>query len=176
LAYSFVVALSISTNAFALVEVVAWTALVYCSIAIVVLTVVADLCLTVFCWFGAETVFIPYLIFTNALRLVEVMARTALVYGHVRIAIVIHVVADLNLTITTGFGAIALTVALEAPTNAERSVEIMARTALVYSSIAIVIFAVADLCHAVFCWFGAIALTIALEVFAHAVRLVEIMA
>jgi hypothetical protein len=83
-----------------------WQVIVYLSVAIVILTI-ANLSLSVIRWFGTFPFIISLGIFAHSIRLVQVMARTALVYRTVTI-VVFAGVTDLGIVIIRRFGAIAI--------------------------------------------------------------------
>jgi hypothetical protein len=94
-----------------LIEVMARTAIINCTVAVVIFAIAADLGLVIIRRFEAIAFVVALEIFAHTVRLIEVMARTAFVYD--AIAVVVFAITDLGFVIIRRFGAIAFVVTLE---------------------------------------------------------------
>jgi hypothetical protein len=168
------IARSFSTNAVWFIEVIAGTALIGHTIAVVVEVIATDLSTAVVGWFGTLTVCIALEILADTLWFIEVMTGTTLIDRAV--AVVVEVITtDLGTAVLNWFGTLTFCIALEIFANTVWFIEVMTGTTLIDCAVAVVVLTIAaDLGIAVVCRSGAIAFCIALETFANAVCFIKV--
>jgi hypothetical protein len=174
------IALSIASEACAdavrFIEVMAVAALIDYTIAIVVLTIAADLVFVVIRWCWAIAKGVACEILANTMWFMEVVARAALI-DHTIAIVVLTIAAVLRFAKICGFFALTFVIACRFSTDAKSAIQVMARTIFIDYTIAVIVDDIATaLGFAVMFGFLAHTFVIACSINTDAVRFVEVIA